>query len=114
MTLSRTATIHVVAPETSRKPPGVAHGDATTIAEISAGLLAPQASVQPKYFYDSLGSHLFEAICELPEYYPTRTEAAIFARHGADMAARIGPGMTLVDLGAGNCAKAASLFPLLQ
>ena len=114
MTLSRTATIHVVAPETSRKPPGVAHGDAATIAEISAGLLAPQASVQPKYFYDSLGSHLFEAICELPEYYPTRTEAAIFARHGADMAARIGPGMTLVDLGAGNCAKAASLFPLLQ
>ena len=118
MTLSRTAAIHVVAPETSRKPsreaPGAAHGDAGTIAEISAGLLAPQASIPPKYFYDSLGSHLFEAICELPEYYPTRTEAAIFAHHGADMAARVGPGATLVDLGAGNCAKAASLFPLMQ
>ncbi len=114
MTLSRTAAIHVVAPETRSKPVGIAHGDPATIAEIGAGLLAPQASTSPKYFYDSLGSHLFEAICELPEYYPTRTEAAIFARHGADMAARIGPGMTLIDLGAGNCAKAASLFPLLQ
>ncbi|WP_082507471.1 L-histidine N(alpha)-methyltransferase [Duganella sp. Root336D2] len=115
MTLSRTAAIRLVAPETSSVlSTRTAHGDAATIAEISAGLLAPQASTSPKYFYDSLGSHLFEAICELPEYYPTRTEAAIFARHGADMAARIGPGMTLVDLGAGNCAKAASLFPLLQ
>jgi len=114
MTLSRTAAIHVVAPETRSKPLGIAHGGPAAIAEISAGLLAPQASTSPKYFYDSLGSHLFEAICELPEYYPTRTEAAIFARHGADMAARIGPGMTLIDLGAGNCAKAASLFPLLQ
>jgi len=113
MTLSRTAAIHVVAPETRSKPMGIAHGDPASIAEISAGLLAPKASTSPKYFYDSLGSHLFEAICELPEYYPTRTEATIFARHGADMAARIGPGMTLVDLGAGNCAKAASLFPLL-
>jgi dimethylhistidine N-methyltransferase len=61
-----------------------------------------------------MGSKLFEAITELPEYYPTRTEAAIFAAHGADMAACTGPGMTLLDLGAGNCAKAASLFPLLQ
>ena len=42
------------------------------------------ASVAPKFFYDRLGSHLFEAITELPEYYPTRTEAAIFAAHGAD------------------------------
>jgi dimethylhistidine N-methyltransferase len=115
MTLSRTAAIRLVAPETSSVlSPRTGHGDAATIAEISAGLLAPQASTSPKYFYDSLGSHLFEAICELPEYYPTRTEAAIFARYGADMAARIGPGMTLIDLGAGNCAKAASLFPLLQ
>ncbi|XLZ72118.1 L-histidine N(alpha)-methyltransferase [Massilia sp. SR12] len=114
MTLSRQVAIHMVAPPPSSKPAGVAHGDAATIADISAGLLAPQASTSPKYFYDSLGSHLFEAICELPEYYPTRTEAAIFAQHGAAMAQHIGPGATLLDLGAGNCAKAASLFPLLQ
>lgn len=83
-------------------------------AELSAGLCAPQASISPKFLYDPLGSRLFEAICELPEYYPTRTEAAIFTRYGADIARAIGPGSTLIDLGAGNCAKAASLFPLLH
>jgi dimethylhistidine N-methyltransferase len=114
MSLSRSAAIRVVAPEASQQPVGTAHADNAVIAEISAGLMAPLAAVSPKYFYDNLGSRLFEAITELPEYYPTRTEAAIFVDHGADMAARIGRGMTLVDLGAGNCAKAASLFPLLQ
>lgn len=83
-------------------------------ADAQRALLAPAASAAPKFFYDSLGSHLFEAITELPEYYPTRTEAAIFAAHGAEMARRIGSGSTLVDLGAGNCAKAARLFPLLE
>ncbi|MBS0446182.1 MAG: L-histidine N(alpha)-methyltransferase [Proteobacteria bacterium] len=81
---------------------------------LQAGLLRTPASVSPKYFYDRLGSRLFEAITELPEYYPTRTEAAIFAAHGAAMAQCAGSGATLVDLGAGNCAKAASLFPLLE
>jgi len=83
-------------------------------AEIVHGLRAHPAHASPKYFYDKLGSHLFEAITELPEYYPTRTEAAIFAAHGAAMAERIGAGATLVDLGAGNCAKATRLFPLLE
>jgi dimethylhistidine N-methyltransferase len=81
-------------------------------AELIAGLNAPQASISPKFLYDSLGSKLFEAICELPEYYPTRTEAAIMERYGAEIAAACGVGSTLIDLGAGNCAKAASLFPL--
>jgi dimethylhistidine N-methyltransferase len=83
-------------------------------AELSAGLLATLASTSPKYLYDALGSKLFEAICELPEYYPTRTEAAIFDRHLSDIARSIGRGSTLIDLGAGNCAKAARLFPVLQ
>ncbi|MEO5934036.1 MAG: L-histidine N(alpha)-methyltransferase [Duganella sp.] len=90
------------------------HGSDAVIAEISAGLLAPDAHTSPKYLYDGLGSKLFEAICELPEYYPTRTEAGIFAAHGEDMARDIGTGTSLIDLGAGNCAKAASLFPLLR
>lgn len=81
--------------------------------ELHAGLQAPDAWISPKFLYDALGSKLFEAICELPEYYPTRTEAAVFARHGAEIARVAGSGTTLVDLGAGNCAKAASLFPLL-
>jgi dimethylhistidine N-methyltransferase len=82
--------------------------------ELSAGLLAPQAFTSPKYLYDALGSKLFEAICELPEYYPTRTEARIFDDYAADIAASVGHGSTMIDLGAGNCAKAASLFPALQ
>ncbi len=83
-------------------------------ADAEAGLLAAAASASPKYLYDRLGSHLFEAITELPEYYPTRTEAAIFEAHGAAMADCIGIGATLVDLGAGNCEKATRLFPLLE
>jgi len=83
-------------------------------AAARAALLGDPPSVAPKFFYDRLGSHLFEAITELAEYYPTRTEAAIFAAHGAEIAAAVGSGMALVDLGAGNCAKAARLFPLLE
>jgi dimethylhistidine N-methyltransferase len=77
-------------------------------------LLAERATAAPKYFYDRLGSHLFEAITELPEYYPTRTEASIYERRGAEIAQRTGSGITLIDLGAGNCAKATRLFPLLE
>ena len=115
MSLSRSSAIRVVSPDDHpAAPTRPAQGSAAVIAEISAGLLAPAASTSPKYFYDGLGSKLFEAICELPEYYPTRTEAGIFARHGAEMAQAIGAGTALIDLGAGNCAKAAALFPLLQ
>lgn len=83
-------------------------------AELSEGLLAAQAVTSPKFLYDPLGSRLFEAICELPEYYPTRTEAAIFDMHLSDIVASTGRGRVLIDLGAGSCAKAARLFPALR
>ena len=83
-------------------------------AELAAGLMMRQAQTSPKYLYDVLGSKLFEAICELPEYYPTRTEAAIVDAHLQDIARSVGRGSTLIDLGAGNCAKAARLFPELR
>jgi dimethylhistidine N-methyltransferase len=82
--------------------------------ELVAGLRASNASIPPKYFYDALGSRLFEAICELPEYGLTRAEAEIFETHGAEIAAAVGPGCTLIDLGAGNCRKAERLFSLLK
>ncbi|MCU6434850.1 L-histidine N(alpha)-methyltransferase [Undibacterium sp. Jales W-56] len=82
--------------------------------ELAAGLLADKATTSPKYFYDAVGSVLFEAICVLPEYYPTRTEASIISEYLSDIAHAIGPGGTLIDLGAGNCAKAARLFPQLH
>ncbi len=83
-------------------------------AELVHGLLLPHPQVAPKFLYDALGSRLFEAITELPEYYPTRTEAAIFRADGPAMAQAIGAGATLIDLGAGNCAKAARLLTLLD
>jgi dimethylhistidine N-methyltransferase len=82
-------------------------------AELLAGLAAPQAALSPKFLYDALGSRLFAAITELPEYYPTRTEAAIFDAHRDAIAAAVGPAPTLVDLGAGNGEKAARLFDAL-
>ncbi|MBA2546979.1 MAG: L-histidine N(alpha)-methyltransferase [Burkholderiaceae bacterium] len=78
--------------------------------ELTAALLEPAAFIPPKYFYDSLGSRLFEAICELPEYPLTRTERSIVDAHVHEIAARIGPGSVLIDLGAGNCEKAERLF----
>ena len=69
--------------------------------------------VSPRYLYDSLGSRLFTALTALPEYYLTRTEQSIFDVHGAAIAASLGTGRTLVDLGAGDCAKAAQLIPYL-
>ncbi len=82
--------------------------------ELSTGLLEPAARISPKYLYDALGSKLFEAITCLPEYYPTRTEAAIMQAHLGDMARHIPAAATLIDLGAGNCEKAARLFGALQ
>jgi dimethylhistidine N-methyltransferase len=81
---------------------------------LRSGLLAAASSIAPKYFYDRLGSHLFEAITELDEYYPTRTERSILDSCAGALAQAAGTGTTLIDLGAGNCAKATRLFPLLE
>jgi len=82
--------------------------------ELRAGLAAPQARIAPKFFYDALGCKLFEAICELPEYSLPRDEAAILRRNLRDIVRRIGTGGTLIDVGAGNCAKAERLFATLR
>ena len=72
------------------------------------------AWIAPKFLYDALGSRLFDAITELPEYYPTRTEADIVRVHGHAIARSVPSHATLIDLGAGNCAKAARLFDSLS
>lgn len=93
-------------------------GDGRLAAEAAQGLLARPAAVSPKFFYDALGSRLFDAITELPSYYLTRTEAAVLARHGAAMGAQVqhwlGPAPVMLELGAGSCEKASRLFPVLQ
>jgi dimethylhistidine N-methyltransferase len=100
----------------ARQYPGCGQGQLShaELGELVAGLTAEQASISSKYFYDALGSRLFEAITHLPEYYPTRTEAAIFDAHRDDIARAAGAGSTMIDLGAGNCEKARSLFGALR
>lgn len=69
--------------------------------------------MSPKYFYDARGSALFDAICELPEYYPTRTELAILRRHAEEIARKIGPDAELIEFGAGSCTKVQILLDAL-
>jgi dimethylhistidine N-methyltransferase len=89
------------------------HDAAAERRALVAGLRKSPASIPPKYFYDGLGCALYGAICALPEYYPTRTERAIFAAHRNDIAAAIGRGRQFVDLGAGDCCKAESWLPFV-
>jgi dimethylhistidine N-methyltransferase len=70
-----------------------------------AGLTRVPKSISPKWFYDARGSELFEAICELPEYYPTRTETALLAKIAPQLAAHIPDDAALIELGSGASAK---------
>lgn len=73
--------------------------------DVRRGLTAATKQIEPKYFYDSLGSALFGAICELPEYYVTRAERDILDRHARDIARAFGNVGRLVELGSGNARK---------
>jgi dimethylhistidine N-methyltransferase len=83
-------------------------------ARVVDALMATPASISPKYFYDELGCALYGAICRLPEYYPTRTEASIFTEHRNEIATAVGQGKQFVDLGAGDCCKAQSWFAFIS
>ena len=85
-----------------------------TLAELQHGLMQPQARVSPKFLYDSRGCDLFEQITRLPEYYPTRTEAAILADSGPAMAEALRGSEVLIELGAGNCEKVRGLCRSLR
>ena len=90
-------------------------GDAAGERErVIEGLLASPARIAPKYFYDALGCALYGAICQLPEYYPTRTEAAIFRDNRLEIAQALGQGRQFVDLGAGDCCKAEGWLPFVN
>src|ERR1700743_1646262 len=81
--------------------------------EVLAALSQRQKTLPCKYFYDERGSQLFDAICELPEYYLTRTETQILERHAAEIARRIGPNALLVELGSGASTKTRLLLDQL-
>jgi L-histidine N-alpha-methyltransferase len=78
--------------------------------DVVAGLGASPKRLSCCYFYDADGSRLFEAICELPEYYLTRAEAGILRQHAAEIAAAFPGETTLIELGSGNAAKTRLLI----
>jgi len=84
------------------------------LEDVLAGLARTQKSIPPKYFYDETGCRLFEAICELPEYYLTRAELEILRGQAAEIAQFAGPDVELIEFGSGAQAKTRVLIEALQ
>ena len=82
--------------------------------DLRTGLSAVKKAVPPQYFYDSLGSALFGAICELPEYYLTRAEAEILTTNRAEIVAALAAPARLVELGSGSATKTRVLLDELS
>jgi len=90
------------------------HGDERALADdVLDGLTRPLKELPPKHFYDQVGAELFDRICLLPEYYPTRTERAIL-QAGADHLAELTGAVDLVELGSGTAAKTRVLLDALH
>lgn len=82
-------------------------------ADVRRGLTSTPRQLHPRYFYDALGSALFTAICELPEYYVTRAEREILDRHAGDISRATGPVDRVIELGSGNSDKTRILIEAL-
>lgn len=82
--------------------------------DVFEGLSREQKELPCKYFYDDRGSELFNTICGLDEYYPTRTETALLQAHGREMADLIGPGVCLIEFGCGSLLKTRLLLDALR
>ncbi|MGH7199324.1 MAG: L-histidine N(alpha)-methyltransferase, partial [Planctomycetaceae bacterium] len=80
------------------------------LSDVLDGLNRAEKSLPCKYFYDERGSRLFERICELDEYYLTRTEIAILRRHDSEMAARLGARCAVIEYGSGSGVKTEILL----
>jgi dimethylhistidine N-methyltransferase len=99
--------------------PGVTLHDFAPIQESFAealvkGLSQPSKAIPARFLYDEHGSRLFDRICELPEYYPTRTELSILRDRAAEIATVIGPHAALVEFGAGSSQKARLVLDALD
>jgi L-histidine N-alpha-methyltransferase len=81
--------------------------------DVRAGLSAQRKRLFPKYFYDELGSQLFEAICQLPEYYLTRAENEILARYADEIVRSVDGHKTLLELGSGSASKTRLIIEAL-
>ena len=91
--------------------PLLVHDDTPEFAAaVLAGLSQPQKVIPARFFYDRAGSELFEAITQLPEYYPTRTEITILTEHATAIAAAVGGGRAVIEFGSGSSAKTPLLL----
>jgi dimethylhistidine N-methyltransferase len=86
----------------------------TVLEDVIEGLSGAPKRLSSKYFYDRRGSELFDAICELPEYYPTRTELAIMRQHLQEISAVIGANACIVEIGSGSGMKTDMLLQALD
>jgi dimethylhistidine N-methyltransferase len=93
---------------------GIASASLDFARDLRAALRAHPRTIAPKWFYDARGSALFDRICELPEYYPTRTELALLRRCGREIAQRFGARAEVVEFGAGSSVKIRLLLEHLQ
>lgn len=84
------------------------------LADVQEGLSAEQKWISSMYFYDAEGSQLFDRICELTEYYPTRTELQILGEHMPEIVAAIGPRAMLIEPGSGSSLKTRKLLDALD
>jgi dimethylhistidine N-methyltransferase len=84
------------------------------LADVIAGLSSNPRTLPCKYFYDERGAALFQKICELPEYYVTRTEIDILDRNRAEIASQLGPNIQLIGLGTGAGTKTRILIEALE
>ena len=82
--------------------------------DLMRALASRPRSISPKYFYDEQGSRLFDRICELPEYYPTRTEVGILTANARNIAAQMGPQAEIVEFGAGSLHKVRLLLDAME
>ncbi len=92
---------------------GAARVASTFAEDVRRGLTSQPKFLYPKYFYDELGSLLFEAITVLPEYYPTRAEAEILRTHAGEIVAALGGPVWLLELGSGDGQKTRLLIEAL-
>jgi len=87
---------------------------AAFLASVLAGLSQPQKTLECKYLYDAAGSELFDQICDLPEYYPTRTEIGILEDNQGAIAESLGSGVEIIELGSGASIKTRILLSALN
>lgn len=84
------------------------------LSEVRAGLLSTPKTLPCKYFYDEKGSDLFQQICDLPEYYPTRTETSLLKSIAGELAELVGPGCQMIEYGSGSSEKMRTVLSALN